>query len=222
MTLPLFITRGNKYIAGALMYSFAYALYYITNHFPIVTPVLLPMGWIDLNTPFMPWTVLIYMSEYFYFAFVYILLRREDNINKYLYSYFFAQIVACFIFIVYPVTYPRELFPIPTDIPLWLQGMWTWLRTADAPTNCLPSLHVTSVYLSAFAFITDKQKKLFWVFFIWSTLIALTTLTTKQHYLVDIITGIMLASFCYGWFHHKQKYKRVIALQDPAVNLEAN
>ncbi len=211
MTLPLFITRGNKYFAGALMYSCAYALYYLTNHFPIKEPVLLSLNWIDQNTPFWPWTVLIYTSEYFYFAFVYILLKREDNINQYLYSYFFAQIVACFIFVVYPVTYPRELFPVPTDIPMWLQGIWTWLRKADAPTNCLPSLHVASVYLSAFAFITDKQMKLFWGFLTWSTLIALTTLTTKQHYFVDIVAGIALALLSYFWFHHRQKYKRIIS-----------
>ncbi len=216
MTLPLFVTRENKYFVGALMYSIAYILYYVTNHFPIVDPVLLPMNWIDQNTPFMPWSVLIYTSEYFYFAFVYIMLKNEDNINQYLYSYFAAQIVACFIFIVYPVTYPRELFPIPSDLPNWLEGIWVWLRKADAPTNCLPSLHVTSVFLSAFAFITDKQKKLFWVFFIWSIMIALTTLSTKQHYFVDIVTGIALALVCYRWFHHHQKYKRVVATKTVA------
>jgi membrane-associated phospholipid phosphatase len=220
MTLPLFITRGNKYVAGAIMYAVAYALYYVTNHFPMVEPTLLPFTWIDQNTPFLPWTVLIYMSEYFYFAFVYILLKREDNINQYLYSYFVAQIIACFIFAVYPVTYPRELFPVPTDIPQWLQGMWAWLRVADAPTNCLPSLHVASCFLSAFAFITDKQKKLFWTFFIWSSAIAVTTLTTKQHYVVDVITGIALASATYYWFHHRQRYTRIIAL--PATDVVTN
>ena len=210
MTLPLFVTRGNKYITGALMYSTAYALYYLTNHFPVIQPTLLPMSWVDQNTPFSPWTVLIYVSEYVYFAFVYILLKEEDNINHYLYSYFFAQMVACFVFFFYPVAYPRELFPIPTDLPMWLQNVWTWLRKTDAPTNCLPSLHVASVYLSSFAFITDKQPKLFWGFFIWATLITISTLTTKQHYLVDIVTGITLAIVCYRWFHHKQKYKRAI------------
>lgn len=217
MTLPLFVTRGNKYVVGAIMYSAAYALYYATNHFPQFEPHLLPMSWVDEHAPFLPWTVLIYTSEYFYFAFVYILLRRDDNINKYLYSYFFAQIVACVIFFLFPVTYPRELFPIPADTSFWLQGVWTWLRKADAPTNCLPSLHVASVYLSAFAFITDKQMKLFWTFFIWSTLIALTTLTTKQHYLIDIVTGITLAIACYQWFHHKQQYKRAYPREIPEL-----
>ena len=211
MTLPLVITRGNKYFIGALVYGLTYLLYYGTNHFPVVVPTLLPFTWIDQKAPFWPWSVLIYTSEYFYFAFVYILLKQEDNINQYLYSYFFAQVIACFFFIFYPVAYPRELFPLPNDLPVWLQGFWAWLRNADAPTNCLPSMHVTSVYLSAFAFISDKQMKLFWVFFIWSTLIAFSTLSTKQHYFVDIVAGIILAILCYRWFHYDQKYKRIIA-----------
>jgi len=219
MTLPLFVTRGNKYISGAVMYSIAYAFYYATNHHPVVSPTLLHMSWIDQHAPFWPWSVFIYTSEYFYFAFVYILLKREDNINQYLYSYFFAQVIACFIFIVYPVTYPRELFPIPTDLPLWVQSFWAWLRNADAPTNCLPSLHVASVFLSAFAFITDKQMKLFWTFFIWSILIALSTLSTKQHYFVDIIGGITLAIFCYRWFHFEQRYKRIVETSAVESNL---
>jgi membrane-associated phospholipid phosphatase len=209
MNLPLFLTRKNKYLAGALMYAMGYTLYYLTNHYPTFEPKQLPMLWVDQNTPFLPYTVLIYISEYFYFAFVYILLSQYNNINKYLYSFFFLQLFSCTIFLAYPTIYPRELFPVPTDLPLWLQSTWAWLRKVDSPTNCFPSLHVSSVYLSAFVFRTDGQKKTFWVFFTWATLIALSTLTTKQHYVADILSGVSLAGLFYWWFHHKQEYKRV-------------
>ena len=167
------------------------------------------MTLIDQMAPFLPYSVLIYMSEYFYFAFVYILLDDYDNMNRYLYSFFLLQAVSCFVFVVYPTIYPRELFPVPNDLPQWLQATWVWLRKADAPTNCFPSLHVSSVYLSAFVFITDKQKKLFWFFLIWGTLIALSTLTTKQHYFADIISGFSLAAVFFWWFHYRQSYRRV-------------
>lgn len=209
MKLPLFVTHKNKYFIGAIVYAVTYLMYYVTNHFPILEPRLLPMTWIDQDTPFLPWTLPVYISEYFYFAFVYILLNHEDNINQYLYSFLATQIIACTIFIVYPVTYPRELYPVPSDIPLWLQKTWIWLRKQDAPTNCLPSLHVASVFLSAFAFITDRKMNKFWVFFAWSTAISITTLTTKQHYFVDIISGYALAVASYIWFHHQQKYFRL-------------
>jgi membrane-associated phospholipid phosphatase len=172
------------------------------------------MNWIDLNVPFLPWSVLVYMSEYFYFAFVYILLRDYDNINKYLYSFFLLQVVSCGIFVVYPTIYPRENFPVPNDLPQWLQATWMWLRTQDAATNCFPSLHVSSVYLSAFAFLAENRRKLFWTFFVWSTAIALSTLTTKQHYLADIVSGLFFSIVFYTWFHTRQSYYRIIPLAD--------
>jgi membrane-associated phospholipid phosphatase len=35
-----------------------------------------------------------------------------------------------------------------------------------------------------------------WAFFAWSVVIALSTLTTKQHYLVDVAGGLLLAVGC--------------------------
>ncbi|NDG85851.1 MAG: phosphatase PAP2 family protein [Proteobacteria bacterium] len=216
MKLPLFVTRNNKYFAGAVMYAIGYVCYYFTNHNPMFAPRELPFTWIDAHVPFLPYSVLVYISEYFYFAFVYILLSDRDNINKYLYSFLTLQLFSCTIFMIYPTIYPRELFPVPAGTPDWLAAIWTWLRQQDAATNCLPSLHVSSVYLSAFAFLSENKRKHFKVFFVWSTLIALSTLTTKQHYLMDIITGLLFALFFYNWFHVKQAYVRVFGrpLQD--------
>lgn len=209
MRLPLFVTKGNKYFVGSLMFGMSYLFYYFTNHYPYFEPRLLPMTWIDQTAPFVPYSVFIYISEYFFFAFVYILLRNHDNINKYLYSFFLLQVMSCSIFLAFPTTYPRENFPVPTDLPNYVQATWAWLRHIDTPGNCFPSLHVSSVYLSSFAFWTDGQKKTFWVFFIWATMIALSTLTTKQHYVADIISGLGLAILFYRWFHLKQEYQRV-------------
>ncbi len=211
--LPLFLTKKNKYAAAAIMYALGYLFYYLTNHYPYFVEHYLPLTWIDREVPFLPYSVFIYISEYFYFGFVYFLLRNTDNLNKYLYSFFVLQLVSCSIFFLYPTTYPRENFPVPTDLPQWVQSTWTWLRTVDAPGNCFPSLHVSSVFLSAFVFWTDGQKKLFWIFLVWSTAIALSTLTTKQHYLADIISGLSLAIVMFRWFHFKQAYERVYGFE---------
>ena len=228
MQLPLFINRRNKYIAGSIMYALGYTMYFLTNHYPLSLPVQLHMTAIDRTAPFLPYTVLIYVSEYIYFAFVYILLKNHKTINQYLYSFFFLQLISCFIFLVYPTIYPRENFPIPSDLPLWLQNVWYWLRKQDAATNCFPSLHVSSVYLSALVFQKDgptqngedlSSKIKYWVFMIWGTLIALSTLTTKQHYVVDIISGFSMAILCYWWFHLKQEYRLLVRAQQEASTI---
>lgn len=189
------------------MYSLSYFSYYVTNHYPVFTPQYLPLTWVDKATPFIPHSVWIYMSEYFYFVFIYLMLKSHAHINKYLYSFFSLQVFACLMFLFFPTTYPRELFPIPPGTEPWLAAAWEWLRKQDAPTNCFPSLHVASVYLSAFVFWDDKQIKKFWGFMIWSTAIAFTTLTTKQHYLADVIFGFSLACLFFWLFHRKFRYR---------------
>jgi len=201
MKLPLFVNQKNKYIAGSIMYAIGYSFYYLTNHYPYAQSHLLPLSWIDVHTPFLPYSVYIYISEYFYFAAVYILLRDHENINKYLYSFFLLQMLSCAIFMIYPTVYPRGNYPLPSDLPESLQATWGWLRAVDTPGNCFPSLHVSSVYLSAFVFWTDRhEKRYFWFFLVWGTLIALSTLTTKQHYLADILSGLALSIVFYRHF----------------------
>lgn len=206
MRLPLFLTKKSKYWAGGALFFIVSFLYFFTNHHPVFVPRELPMLGIDRAVPFLPWTVLIYVSEYFFFPAVYITCRDMKNLNKYLYSFFATQAFSCVIFFFWPTVYPRELFPIPTDVNPYLGMIWTWLREADAATNCLPSLHVSTVYLSAYIFL-DEQRAKFPFFLTWATLIAFSTLPTKQHYFVDILSGWALSVFFYWLFHRKLQYR---------------
>lgn len=210
LTLPLFLTRKNKYGIGFIWYIIAASLYLASNHFHFVEPRLLPMSWIDQVTPFIPQTVWIYITEYVFFIVIYMTCNDILNVNKYLYSFFALQVVSVTIFFIWPTTYPRDLFPL---VPGTMDGITYYvfnaLRATDSPANCCPSLHVSSVYLSTFLFL-DEQREKFPFFFIWGTLIALSTLTTKQHYIVDVVTGLMMAAAVYWVFHRWVRYRGVI------------
>ncbi len=208
MTLPLFLNPRLKYPAGAVLAGIAFLMYHFTNHYPVFTPQELPIFGIDAIIPFIPWTVLIYVSEYLFFIAIYITCRDMENLNKYLYSFLATQGVSCLIFFFWPTTFPRHLFPIPADTHPFIAGVWAWLRQADTPLNCFPSLHVSTVYLSAYIFL-DEQREKFPFFITWGTLIALSTLPTKQHYIVDIVAGLFLSLVAYWFFHRKAKYRRV-------------
>jgi membrane-associated phospholipid phosphatase len=131
-----------------------------------------------------------------------------ENVNKYIYSFLTTQGFSCLIFLFFPTIFPRELYPIPEGTHPAIDAVWFWLRNADAPTNCFPSLHVSTVYLSVFIFL-DEQREKFPFFLIWGTLIALSTLPTKQHYFIDIVAGLFLSIAAYWLFHRKIKYRRV-------------
>ncbi|MBC7385731.1 MAG: phosphatase PAP2 family protein [Cryobacterium sp.] len=208
MTLPLFLTKRLKYPVGALAFFIMYLMYRYTNHHPVFTPRELPMLAIDRMVPFVPWTVLIYVSEYLFFTAVYLVCKDMDNVNKYIYSFFTTQALSCLIFFVWPTVFPRERFPIPDDINPALGTLWMWLRNQDKATNCFPSLHVSTVYLSVYIFRDEQREKLPF-FLVWGTLIAFSTLPTKQHYFADILAGWALSMFSYWLFHRKIKYRRV-------------
>jgi membrane-associated phospholipid phosphatase len=208
--LPMFITAENRYFAGFLMFLIAAVLYLTSNHVHLFPPQFLPMTWVDQAVPFAPWTVWIYLSEYIFFGIIYALTRNYANLNKYWYSFVGLQIVSVTIFWIWPTTYPRDSFPLVGDMANWTNYAFASLRASDTPANCCPSLHVSSVYLSSFVFL-EEQKKKFPFFFIWGTLIALSTLTTKQHYLVDVISGLVMALLFYWTFHKWIPYRGVQA-----------
>lgn len=209
-----------KYPAGAALFAVAAFMYYVTNHHPIFPPRELPMFAVDRAIPFVPWTVLIYVSEYFFFTVVYLVVRDMENLNKYLYSFFFTQGLSCLIFFLWPTIFPRDLFPLPADTGPIVNFVFRTLRAGDAATNCFPSLHVSTVYLSAYIF-RDEQREKFPFFFAWATLIALSTLPTKQHYFVDIVAGFALSVFAYMAFHRWIPYRRVGAAAIGRENLDA-
>jgi len=220
VTLPLFLTRETKYFYAIVVGFLTLILYMSANHFPLIPPRELPLSWVDRMTPFMPNTVWIYASEYIFFFAAYIVGRDFENLNKYLYSFLALQIVSVMIFFVWPTTYPRGDFPLPQDLNALTYYLFSSLRHADAPTNCCPSLHVSSVFLTTFLFL-DEQKGKFPFFFLWGSAIAISTLTTKQHYLIDVATGLMMAVLFYWVFHRLISY-RWIAGKAPADGAQPN
>lgn len=192
---------------GFMMFGVAYVLYYLTNHHPLFEPGRLNLLWIDHQIPFLPWTLWIYLSEYVYFTVIYLIAKDLENINKYLYSFFFTQAFSCLIFLLWPVEYPRELFPLPDTLGDFTRGAWLMLRAHDTAINCLPSLHVSTVFLSAFLFLEEQREK-FPFFMGWGILIAISTLPTKQHYFIDVIAGILLSFVGYFVFYKWLKYRR--------------
>lgn len=207
--LPLFLTAKNKYPVSIVVGIVATAMYLTSNHIHLFEPQLLPMSWMDRAVPFVPETVWIYVTEFFLFFGTYILSRDLRNANKYLYSFLALQTTSVFIFVMWPTTYPRDLFPLTDDLDSLTYALFSHLRVTDSPANCAPSLHVSSCYLSSFVFL-DEQRKKFPIFFGWATLIAISTLTTKQHYIVDVLLGFLFAVTFYWIFHRWVPYRSVV------------
>jgi membrane-associated phospholipid phosphatase len=178
-------------------------LYQLTNRVHLWEPQLLEFDAVDNLMPFLPWTVWIYIVEYAYFIIAYFGLRNNENITRYFYAYMFILLFSIVIFIFYPVTFPRQDFPVDKNIPSeW--ALW-FLRTyMDNPANCLPSLHVSSCFISSFCFWKESKWKTAVLVF-GSVLVSISTMTTKQHYFVDVWTAFLLTVVAYWFFFYVVK-----------------
>ncbi len=176
-------------------------LYQLTNRMHLFEPRLLEFGAVDHAMPFWPWTVWIYFTEYAFFVYAYFWMKDLRLVTRYYYAYMLILFVSVTVFLFYPVTFPRADYPAVGDsISVWALN---FLRNnMDAPANCLPSLHVSSCFISSLCFWQESRKRAIFLCF-WSCLVAISTMTTKQHYFVDVWTALLLTAFSYWLFFYK-------------------
>ncbi len=204
MTLPNLVKgRASKWAYLILGATATVLLYQFTNRYHLFEPKLLEFDWVDRQMPFWPWTVWVYFSEYIIFICAYFGLRNKESVTRYFYSYLVIFIFSILVFLFYPVTFPRADYPILEES---ISGSaLNFLRTyMDQPANCLPSLHVSTCFISSFCFWQESKKRAVG-YFIWSVLVSISTMTTKQHYFVDVWTAFLLTFFVYWIFFYKVK-----------------
>jgi membrane-associated phospholipid phosphatase len=131
--------------------------------------------------------------------------------GRFLLSYLIAYGFSTLFFVLYPTTFPRELFPLE-GVEGFSAASLSWFREFDRPTNCLPSMHVASCMMVTLPFWA-KQRRLFWTFLGWSLAISVATLTTKQHYVVDVVTGAGFGISCHFIAALRQTTQKALAVE---------
>ncbi|MBK6751161.1 MAG: phosphatase PAP2 family protein [Pyrinomonadaceae bacterium] len=162
---------------------------------------------LDRALPLLPSWALVYGALYLFLILLPIFVVRHDELvrrmfNAYLLTWITAYL---FFFVLYPTVAPRP--EIITG-----EGFGTWglraLYSADPPYNCFPSLHVAHSFVSALA-CSRVHRGLGVVATIFATLVAVSTLLTKQHFMLDLIAGIFLATVAYAIFLRSYPYDRI-------------
>ena len=95
----------------------------------------------------------------------------------------------------------RAEYPRPLVLPPFRglsEAFMHWVQTVDAPGNVFPSLHVAHTFAVAFVLRRDRPR-LGTVTLVMAVLLALSTLTTKQHFVLDLVAGFAMALACRSW-----------------------
>ena len=161
---------------------------------------------IDALVPFLPWTVSIYFGCYLFWAINYYLCAKQCPQDRY--RFFCADAlgkgICLLFFVLLPTTNVR---PEITGDGLWDMGM-KLLYSIDAADNLFPSIHCLNSWLCWVGVRKDKTVPLVyrWISFILAVTICITTLTTRQHVIVDVISGVLLAEVSY-WITGLEKVR---------------
>jgi membrane-associated phospholipid phosphatase len=144
-----------------------------------------------------PAWMLVYGSLYVFILILPVLVvRQRDLFRQALKAYLLVMTAGYVGFLLYPTSAPR-----PADVGG--DGFAAWaVRVAyaiDPPYNCFPSLHVAYSYVSAFA-CYRVHRGVGIAAAAWAALIGVSTLYTKQHYVVDVIAGALAAYVAYVLF----------------------
>ena len=149
---------------------------------------------LDAHIPFLTWTVIVYLS-FFLFWFLmscYFALRGGSEGERFFCALLLVNI-GCFLFYV----------------SVWDAVLGSLYRV-DAPDNLFPSMHCAISWL---CWVAGRRKKdvppvLRGFSLFAAAAICISTLTTKQHVLADLVAGIIFAEVGY-WLSGAEQFSRL-------------
>jgi len=148
----------------------------------------------ELAIPFVPEFVWAYLSLYLLFLIPPFFLghQRMNTLGRQLIA---ATVFCGLIFLLLPTELGFER-TIPSD-PFY-SALFADLFAIDLPHNMVPSLHVTFSALILFT-LSDKPRRApaKALFLAWLVLICASTILVHQHHLLDVATGLLVATFLY-------------------------
>jgi len=152
---------------------------------------------LDRLLPLVPASALVYGALYaFLIALPVLVIQTRELVHRTVRAYLAVWIAAYICFLLYPTVAPR-----PEQLTGGGYATWglRFLYGADPPYNCFPSLHVAHSFVSALASYR-VHRTLGFVAIASASLVGLSTLFTKQHYVADVIAGMLLAVVAYAIF----------------------
>jgi membrane-associated phospholipid phosphatase len=182
-----------RWTLGATMAALQSLVYFGIGHLHLNRSTELLRTRLDDAIPFWPWTAWCYLPFY---AGVFIIaiagFRRRALFNRALLAVVVVMTLGALGHIFIGAEYPRPvLHPPYADFSASFMAL---VQRIDPPGNVFPSLHVAHTTMLSLLLLKDRPR-LGLVALAMATALALSTLTTKQHFLADVISGYLLAFF---------------------------
>ncbi len=168
---------------------------------------------LDRMIPLWTPSAAVYIGCYLFWALNYVLIARQEkqDVCRFFAADFLSRVVCLIVYLVFPTTNTRPL--IEPD-GLWNKALLA-VYEVDAADNLFPSIHCL---VSWFCYIglRGREEVPRWyrgASCVMAILVCISTLTTKQHVLIDVFGGVLLAEACY-WIAKRplvwESYEKVL------------
>ena len=152
---------------------------------------------LDRAIPFLPWTVAVYAAAFLFWFVNYNLAAEpcDSRAWRFLTADILGKAVCLVIFLALPTTNVRP--DLPEGTPMGWAMRFIWLM--DPADNLFPSVHCLNSWL-CWAAVRGRRDIPSWyrVFSLLAALaICLSTLTTRQHVIADVVAGVALAELAW-------------------------
>lgn len=199
--------KKNKYVLLIVVLIMLKVMYLVINTLDMREHHLI--SHLDNYVPFISWMAIPYVLWYFYIwgTLLYLLIKDKNLFITHSIAVILGQTISLIIFLIYP-TYVIRPEVVGSDI---FSKLVILIYSNDNPVNAFPSIHVLQSVLTHVAILNLKDiKKSTKIFsYIFSTMVILSTITIKQHYVIDVVGGYLLATICakfaYEIFYGKYK-----------------
>lgn len=159
---------------------------------------------LDKRIPVIPIFVLVYVLWFPVIALFPISLYNASPLlyRPYMFTWITVLIVSIIIYMVYPTTFDR-----PKNLDDYAFGFLLKFiyKSSYRGLNCMPSLHCSmSTMVIVFAIASAMTLRLKLIYVITSFGIIVSTLFTKQHVILDVVTGVglgLLLSIVFLFFY---------------------
>lgn len=156
-----------------------------------------PVLSVDGKIPFAPEWIIVYFGCYISWAVFYIITCRESKevCYDFVTAEVTAKLIAFIIFMVYPTEMPeRNTFAQSLGGGLFEQ-ITAYMYNCDKPVNLFPSIHCLASWMGfrGIAWCKKASLRLKVLAFVIAILVFLSTLLVKQHYVIDILGGVLAA-----------------------------
>jgi membrane-associated phospholipid phosphatase len=194
------ISLGTALLTNLLIFQGSRLLTKGRFHYDLTLPA-------DSAIPFMPWTICIYLGCFFFWFYLYRLVSRlpRQEADRFFCANLLGKGVSFIVFVLFPTTMPRPELGGGT---VWI-ALMRILYVIDAPDNLFPSMHCMIAWLCWVGIRRNRRVPLSWQIaaLLMAVAVCLSTLTIRQHVLMDVVGGILLSELSY-WLAGSKKLLR--------------